>query len=107
MRGANDTNATIRVAANEDQWTEGGTGAKSYHFIYVYNVQVYEPLIYLGSDYTLKPGLATRWELQPDGKTWRFFLRQGFTVLRRRDLLIGDVPIHNYAMEKRWPLGSR
>jgi ABC-type transport system substrate-binding protein len=71
-----DLNAEIRVAANEDQWTEGGTGAKSYHFMYVYNVQVYEPLIYLGSDYTLKPGLAERWELQPDGKTWRFFLRQ-------------------------------
>ena len=77
--GQPDLNAEIRVAANEDQWTEGGTGAKSYHFMYVYNVQVYEPLIYLGSDYTLKPGLATRWELQPDGKTWRFFLRQGVT----------------------------
>src|SRR5918998_451892 len=74
--GQPDLNAEIRVAANEDQWTEGGTGAKSYHFMYVYNVQVYEPLIYLGSDYTLKPGLAERWELQPDGKTWRFFLRQ-------------------------------
>ena len=39
--GQRDLNATIRVAANEDQWTEGGTGAKSYHFMYVYNVQVY------------------------------------------------------------------
>jgi ABC-type transport system substrate-binding protein len=77
--GQPDLNAEIRVAANEDQWTEGGTGAKSYQFMYVYNVQVYEPLIYLGSDYTLKPGLAERWELQPDGKTWRFFLRQGVT----------------------------
>src|SRR5687768_1162355 len=72
--GQPDLNATVRVAANEDQWTEGGTGAKSYHFMYVYNVQVYEPLIYLGSDYTLKPGLATKWDLQPDGKTWRFTL---------------------------------
>jgi len=75
--GQPDLNAEVRVAANEDQWTEGGTGAKSYHFMYVYNVQVYEPLIYLASDYTLKPGLAERWELQPDGKTWRFFLRKG------------------------------
>ena len=77
--GQPDLNAEVRVAANEDQWTEGGPGAKSYQFMYVYNVQVYEPLIYLGSDYTLKPGLATRWELQPDGKTWRFYLRQGVT----------------------------
>ena len=75
--GQPDLNAEVRIAANEDQWTEGGTGAKSYQFMYVYNVQVYEPLIYLGSDYTLKPGLAERWELQPDGMTWRFFLRKG------------------------------
>jgi hypothetical protein len=31
----------------------------------------------------------------------RFFLRRGFEVLERRDLLIGEVPIHNFAMEKR------
>lgn len=30
----------------------------------------------------------------------RFFLKQGFAVQRRRDFSIGDVPIHNYAMEK-------
>ncbi len=29
-----------------------------------------------------------------------FFLRRGFTLLARRELRIGDVPIHNYAMEK-------
>ncbi len=29
------------------------------------------------------------------------FLRRGFTLLARRDLRIGTVPIHNYAMEKR------
>jgi len=29
-----------------------------------------------------------------------FFLRRGFTMLERRELRIGDVPIHNYAMEK-------
>ncbi len=31
----------------------------------------------------------------------RFFERQGFAVLRRRDFTLADVPIHNYAMEKR------
>jgi peptide/nickel transport system substrate-binding protein len=74
-----DLNATIRVGANEDQWTVNGTGAKATHFMYVTNQNVYEPLIYLGSDYTLKPALAERWELQPDGKTWRFFLRRNVT----------------------------
>lgn len=33
----------------------------------------------------------------------RFFLKQGFTELRRRDFEIAGVPIHNYAMEKRLP----
>jgi peptide/nickel transport system substrate-binding protein len=75
--GQPDLNAEIRIAANEDQWPVNGTGAKATHFMYVHNVNVYEPLIYLNSDYTLKPGLAERWELQPDGKTWRFFLRKG------------------------------
>ncbi|HVL28911.1 MAG TPA: ABC transporter substrate-binding protein, partial [Acidimicrobiales bacterium] len=74
-----DTNATIRVGANEDQWTVNGTGAKATHFMYVTNQNVYEPLIYLGSDYTLKPGLAVSWQLQPDGRTWRFNLRRGVT----------------------------
>jgi ABC-type transport system substrate-binding protein len=74
-----DLNATIRIAANEDQWTVNGTGAKATHFMYVHNVNVYEPLVYLGSDYSLKPGLATSWALQPDGKTWRFNLRRGVT----------------------------
>jgi len=71
-----DPNAEIRIAANEDQWPVNGTGAKATHFMYVYNVNVYEPLVYLASDYTLKPGLAEKWELQPDGKTWRFTLRK-------------------------------
>lgn len=31
----------------------------------------------------------------------RFFVKRGFTMLHRRDLMIGDVPIHNYAVEKR------
>jgi putative acetyltransferase len=31
----------------------------------------------------------------------RFFQRQGFMTLKRRDLQIENVPIHNFAMEKR------
>jgi len=31
----------------------------------------------------------------------RFFLKQGFAELHRRDFAIGGVAIHNYAMEKR------
>lgn len=71
--------ATVRIASPEDRWPFEGTGkgSGSTHFMYVDNFNVYEPLVYIGSDYTLRPGLALRWELQPDGRTWRFFLRQG------------------------------
>ncbi|HYE44065.1 MAG TPA: GNAT family N-acetyltransferase [Caulobacteraceae bacterium] len=31
----------------------------------------------------------------------RFFLRQGFSVVTRRDFEVRGVPIHNWAMEKR------
>ena len=31
----------------------------------------------------------------------RFFLRRGFSTVRRRDFEIQGVPIHNFAMEKR------
>ncbi|MGH9223879.1 MAG: ABC transporter substrate-binding protein, partial [Acidimicrobiales bacterium] len=72
-----DLNATIRVGANEDVWPEQGAGVRSTQFQYVTNQNVYEPLVYLGTDYALKPALATSWVLQPDGKTWRFTLRQG------------------------------
>ncbi len=72
-----DPNAEVRMAAGEDTWGLDGAGDKSSHFAYPLNMNVYEPLIYLASDYTLKPGLAERWELQPDGATWRFFLRRG------------------------------
>ncbi len=72
-----DLNATIRVGANEDVWPEQGSGVKSTQFMSVTNQNVYEPLVYLASDYAIKPGLATEWCLQPDGKTWRFKLRQG------------------------------
>src|SRR5919206_3938134 len=74
-----DLNATIRVGANEDQWPIQGSGTKSTLFMYVTNQNVYEPLVYLASDYSLKPGLATSWQLQPDGRTWRFSLRRGVT----------------------------
>lgn len=31
----------------------------------------------------------------------RFFLKRGFTVVRRRDFEVNGVPIHNFRMEKR------
>ncbi|MDQ2826650.1 MAG: ABC transporter substrate-binding protein [Actinomycetota bacterium] len=77
---AADPNAVVNIAGPEDQWpVQGtGTGAQATTFAYPFNVNVYEPLIYLASDFTLKPGLAESWELL-NGTTWRFHLRHGVT----------------------------
>ena len=83
-------NATIRIAAAEDTWPVQGQGGKSTTFAYPLNVNVFEPLIYLASDYTLKPGLAESWELvQPT--TWRFHLRHGVTFHDGKAFTADDV----------------
>ena len=69
--GQPDPNAVVNIAGPEDRWPPQGKGAGSTTYAYEFNVNVYEPLIYLGSDYTLKPGLAQSWELV-NGTTWRF-----------------------------------
>lgn len=88
--GPVDTNATVRIAAPEDAWPTQGAGVKSTTFAYPLNVNVYEPLVYLGSDYTLRPGLAESWELiQPS--TWRFHLRHGVTFQDGKPFTADDV----------------
>ncbi|HEX2063536.1 MAG TPA: ABC transporter substrate-binding protein [Acidimicrobiales bacterium] len=86
-----DTEAEVRIAAPEDQWPENGPGPKATHFAYVHNVNVYEPLVYLGSDYTLQPGLAERWELVNNDTTWRFHLRRGVQFHDGRPFSADDV----------------
>lgn len=43
------------------------------------NANIYERLVELDAGYQLRPGLAERWELLPDGRKWRFYLRKGVT----------------------------
>lgn len=43
------------------------------------NTNIFETLAWLTPDYQLEPLLAESWELQEDGATWRFTLRQGVT----------------------------
>ena len=85
-----DPNAVVNVAGPEDQWPAQGTGASSTTYAYPFNVNVYEPLIYLGSDFTLKPGLAESWELL-NGTTWRFHLRKGVTFHDGKAFTADDV----------------
>ncbi|MGH9182242.1 MAG: ABC transporter substrate-binding protein [Acidimicrobiales bacterium] len=87
--GEVDRDATIRIAAQEDDWDDN-QAEKSSAFAYVLNVNVYEPLIYLNSDYTFSPGLAESWELiEPN--TWRFHLREGVKFHDGSDFDADDV----------------
>ncbi len=86
--GRVDESAEIRIAASEDQWPAQGEGFKSTTFSYPLNVNVFEPLVSLGSDYSLKPGIAERWELiEPN--TWRFHIRRN-VQFHNGHVLTGD-----------------
>jgi peptide/nickel transport system substrate-binding protein len=95
--GGGDTRAApvsrdeLRIAVGEDIWPLTGRGPSSKHFAAGdVNVNIYEPLVSLGSDYTLRPGLAERWELVGP-TTWRFHLRLGVTFHDGRPFGADDV----------------
>ena len=73
-----DNAAVINIAAPEDSWPAQGVGPASTTFDYPFNTNVYEPLVSLASDFSLKPGLAESWETIPPNTT-RFHLRKGVT----------------------------
>ena len=65
----------VRIAVGEDIGPLTGQGPDSRHFAAgELNVGVYEPLLSLAPDFSLRPGLAERWELVAPA-TWRFHLR--------------------------------
>lgn len=67
----------VRIGVGEDIWPLTGEGPSAKHFAAgELNVGVYEPLLSLTPDYTVRPGLAERWELVGP-TTWRFHLRPG------------------------------
>ncbi len=75
----------------EDIWPLTGQGPTSRHFAAgELNVGVYEPLLSLGPDFALRPGLAERWELVGP-TTWRFHLRRGVTFHDGRPFGAEDV----------------
>ena len=49
--------------------------------------------------YGRRQGLS-RFYTEASAMARRFFLRQGFEEIERKDFLIGDTKIHNFAMEK-------
>lgn len=75
----------------EDIWPLTGQGPTARHFAAgELNVGVYEPLLSLGPDFTVRPGLAERWELL-EPTTWRFHLRPGVSFHDGRPFGADDV----------------
>ena len=69
----------IRIGVGEDIWPLTGQAGNSRHFAAgELNVGVYEPLLTMAPDFTVRPGLAERWELVGPA-TWRFHLRPDVT----------------------------
>ena len=65
----------VRIGVGEDIWPLTGQGGTSRHFAAgELNAGVYEPLVSMAPDFTVRPGLAERWELVAPS-TWRFHLR--------------------------------
>jgi ABC-type transport system substrate-binding protein len=89
-QGNGDPGAEIRIAAAGDPWPDQGRDFRSSTFAYPLNVNVYETLVVLDSDYVPRPGLAESWELVPPG-TWRFHLRHGVVFHDGRPFTADDV----------------
>ncbi len=81
----------IRIGVGEDIWPLTGVGPSSKHFAAgELNVGVYEPLVSMAPDFTVRPGLAERWELVGPA-TWRFHLRPNVTFHDGRPFGADDV----------------
>ncbi|HJV09086.1 MAG TPA: ABC transporter substrate-binding protein, partial [Acidimicrobiales bacterium] len=69
----------IRIGVGEDIWPLTGQGATARHFAAgELNVGVYEALVTMTPDFSVRPGLAERWEMVGPS-TWRFYLRPNVT----------------------------
>ncbi|MCS7126456.1 MAG: ABC transporter substrate-binding protein [Aigarchaeota archaeon] len=56
-----------------------------------YFINVYDTLVYPTKEGTVKPHVAERWEVSPDGLTWKFYLRKGIKFHSGRELKAEDV----------------
>ncbi|MDO8672535.1 MAG: ABC transporter substrate-binding protein [Dehalococcoidia bacterium] len=53
--------------------------------------EVYDMLVYRSADGQIKPGIAERWEIAPDGMTQTFYIRKGVKFHDGSDLTGADV----------------
>ena len=88
---------TLTVGFQADPWT--AAAGKRTFARFPLDAGVNETLTRLGEDYSVQPGLATRWEViaagtnpdYPGRPTWRFFLRPGVKFHSGGDFTAADV----------------
>lgn len=65
---------------------------------------LYDPLTQFGPEFEVRPSVAEKWELLPDGTTWRFTVRKDMTWPGGEKLTAADVAFSmNEAISKNWP----
>lgn len=74
--GTPSMGGTLRIGLNSDLTTMDPHLSTAAVDRQVYQ-SIYDPLVSLKPDLTLAPGLAEKWEISPDGKTYTFTLRKG------------------------------
>lgn len=105
MPGGPDLPGTLRVAVGEDIWPLTGQGPTAKHFSAgELSAEVFEPLVSLGPDHSVRPGLAERWEPVEGG--WRFHLRAGVTFHDGRPLTADDV-VWSWSERELYPSSVR
>lgn len=72
--GAAAQDLTVGWASPPDTLNPATTGARSVGPLIA---TMFDTLVYLTPDNEVTPGLATKWEVTPDGKSYTFTLRQG------------------------------
>ena len=58
---------------------------------------VFEPLVSYGDKFEFMPTLAERWKIEPDYKTYTFYLRKGKLFHNGREMVADDV---QYSIER-------
>lgn len=73
-------------------------GPEDYWYAHA-SLHVYEPLIEYDNNFNLLPGLATEWNLSPDGLVWEFKLRDDVTF-SNGELFTAETVLYNVERSK-------
>ncbi|MCS7002862.1 MAG: ABC transporter substrate-binding protein, partial [Dehalococcoidia bacterium] len=96
-----DSNQTLRVAATGLVANMTPQASSANHYQYW---PLYDNLTQYGPNFEVRPSVAERWELSPDGLTWTFFLRGDVRFSNGDPLTANDVAFTlNEIIARNWP----